>query len=38
MSSATTLSSSKPELPSWVRTYVQDLRVNAEHRAELWAA
>ena len=38
MSSPTTLSSrcGKPELPSWVRTYVQDLRVNAEHRAGLW--
>ena len=38
MSSATTLSSrqAKPELPSWVRTYVQDLRVNAEDRAGLW--
>ena len=37
MSSLTTLSGyGKPELPSWVRTYAQELRINAEGRAELW--
>ena len=38
MSSLTTLSADyrKPELPSWVRTYAQELRINAEDRAELW--
>ena len=38
MSSPTTLSSlyGKPELPSWVRIYAQDLRINAEDRAGLW--
>ena len=38
MSSTTTLSSrfGKLELPSWVQTYAQDLRTNAEDRAGLW--
>ncbi len=38
MSSLTTLSADygKPELPSWVRTYAQELRINAEDRAEWW--
>ena len=38
MSCPTTLSSRyrRPELPSWVRTYAQELRINAEDRAELW--
>ena len=40
MSSPASLSSpgwhSKPELPSWVRSYVQNLRENAESRACLW--
>ncbi len=38
MSLLTTLSADygKPELPSWVRTYAQELRINAEDRAELW--
>ncbi len=36
MSFPTTLSSSKPKIPPWVRTYAQDLRINAEDRAGLW--
>jgi hypothetical protein len=38
MSSLTTLSADygKPELPSWVSTYAQELRINAEGRSELW--